>query len=486
MKELGITTKEAKKSQQAFGDISKGIANVGKAIVGTAVAAGAGLTAMALKVADTAGEINDSAKKVGMSAEEYQKWKYAASQSGLEVEKLTSLMVKQQSIFADAKNGAKGASESYKELGIDITKIGSSSEAFDVVIQRLAGMTDETERNRIAQDIFGKSYADLAPLLAEGGAGIDALRQKAEDLGIVMSNENVQAADDFGDTIDTLKLAFQGIVNNVVASFMPTFQKVADWFIDNKETILGFVQGAMDVVTASFTWLMDNANWLIPVLMGVVSAFVAFKVISFVSGLIATFTALTTGATGVMGIFNAVMAANPIGMIALAIGVLIGALALLWANWDKVTKWMSGAFKVVGNGVIGVINSIIGGFNWLIKMALSPINNLIKGWNATIGKITGKIPEIKVVISAIPKLAKGGLAFGETVATVGEYPGARSNPEVIAPLSKLEEMLARTGNGLSKEDIRDAFKDALRGVSVLLNEEKVGEFVDLRIVKVGY
>ena len=483
LKELGIPTKEAKKSQQAFGDISKGIANVGKVVLGAATAAGAGLTALALKVSNTAGEINDASKKVGMSAEEYQKWKYAATQSGMEADKLTSLMVKQQSIFADAKNGAKGASKAYSELGIDITKIGSSSEAFDLVVKRLAGMTDETERNRIAQDIFGKSYADLLPLMAEGGSGIDALKQKAQDLGIVMSNENVQAGDDFADTIDTLKQTIDGMVNNLIASFIPTFQKIADWFITNKETIKGFVDGALKLAIDSFQWLSDNASWLTPILMGVVGAFAAFQIISFVSGLIATFTALTTGATTVMGIFNAVMAANPIGMIALAIGALIAIIALLWMNWDKITKWMGTAFKGFGNGVIGVVNVIIKALNKMIEWALAPVNALIKGWNNTIGKVTGKIPQIKIEIPVIPKLAKGGLAFGETIATIGEYPGAKVDPEVVSPLSKLEEIFARSQPKLSAEDIGNELRKALSGMKVLLDGDKVGQFVDTRILK---
>ena len=42
----------------------------------------------------------------------------------------------------------------------------------------------------------------------------------------------------------------------------------------------------------------------------------------------------------------------------------------------------------------------------------------------------------------IPKLASGGIAYGETLATVGEYAGAINNPEVIAPLDKLRDMIS--------------------------------------------
>jgi hypothetical protein len=48
--------------------------------------------------------------------------------------------------------------------------------------------------------------------------------------------------------------------------------------------------------------------------------------------------------------------------------------------------------------------------------------------------------------AAIPKFAAGGIVSGPTMGLMGEYPGAKSNPEVIAPLNKLQGMLDQ-GNG---------------------------------------
>lgn len=49
--------------------------------------------------------------------------------------------------------------------------------------------------------------------------------------------------------------------------------------------------------------------------------------------------------------------------------------------------------------------------------------------------------------AAAPKLAEGGLAFGPTMATVGDNRNARVDPEVIAPLSKLKSMMGDMGMG---------------------------------------
>ena len=189
-KESGDAAQEGGSGWQKFGELAKKAGKVAiagvTAIAAGATAAGKAVWNMAQDTADAGGAIDDAAKKVGTSAEEYQKWAYAANLGGMEVSKLDALMVKQQKTFADAQEGGKAASEAYKRLGIDISSIGNSGEAFNIVIDKLADMEDETTRNALANDIFGKSYADLAPLLAEGSAGIAAMKQECEDLGGVM------------------------------------------------------------------------------------------------------------------------------------------------------------------------------------------------------------------------------------------------------------------------------------------------------------
>lgn len=183
-------------------------------------------------MADAAGDIDDAAKRTGTTAQEYQKWSYAAKLGGIEVSKLESLMVRQQKSFADATEGVKATSEAYKRLGIDINAIGDADAAFEKVIYTLADMEDETTRNALANDIFGKSYADLAPLLAEGSAGIAAWRQEIVDLGGVMSDEAVEAGASFGDSLDRLRTRFEGMKNYLGGEFIPAFTDMADGLTD--------------------------------------------------------------------------------------------------------------------------------------------------------------------------------------------------------------------------------------------------------------
>lgn len=262
--------KTEKKAEGLASKLGGGIATAGKfglAIGGAAVAAGGAMAGLALNAADAMGAIDDSAQRAGMSAEEFQKYAYAAKLSGMETATLEGAMIKQQKAFTDAKEGSKGMSEAYSRLGIDIESIGSSSEAFDQVISRLADMEDETERNALANDIFGKSYAELAPLLNNGAEGINKLKEEAVELGGVMSNEAVAAGAEFGDQLDKVKTAFGGVILKIGEELMPIIGQFLNWVLDHMPEIQEFIKGAFDVIGDVVTTVYDIfEKYFLPVL----------------------------------------------------------------------------------------------------------------------------------------------------------------------------------------------------------------------------
>ncbi len=259
-------TKTDSKAQNVGSTLLKGVGTAAKWGAGIATAAGAGvaaLTGMASKVADTASAIKDSADRAGLTAEEYQKYAHAANMSGIEVSKLDALMIKSQKSFADASTGSKAMSEAYKKLGIDINSIGDSSEAFDTTIAALADMEDITQRNALANDIFGKSYADLAPLLNEGSSGIAALKQEAVDMGMVMSNDAVAAGEEFGDTLDKIKGIGAGLFNSLGSELIPIAQQFADMLIANLPMIQELFAQLSPVIATVFGSLLPPVMELV-------------------------------------------------------------------------------------------------------------------------------------------------------------------------------------------------------------------------------
>lgn len=489
IKSINNAEKHAKESAKAIENLGKKASEMGKAVVVGAGVAVTALFGMATNSAAVASNIDDASKRVGMSAEEFQKWGYAAKLSGIEQQKLEQIMKKQQTVFADASTGVKGASDTYKKLGIDIKGL-TAGEAFNKAITALADMDDVTQRNAIANDLFGKSYADLAPLLGEGSAGIDALRQEAVDLGTVMSNDSVDAGAKFDDTLDTLKTTFGTVVAEIGVKVMPIFQKFADWIIRNMPTIKRVFEDVFGKISDVVEWVSDNLNWLLPILAGVLAGFVAFQIISTITSLFALFTTITAGASGAMAIFNAIMLANPIGLVAVAIGVLVAAIAVLWTNWDKVSQFFSSTFDSIMRGFQNFVNGIIDGMNWIIEKANAVLGTKIQVVDkvnfASSKPTTGTAPKQASggsKHSNIQAYADGGIAYGESLAIVGEYGNVRSNPEVIAPLDKLQNILKGSTQHIDYDLLADKMAKALSKVTVMLDDNEVGNFVDKRILK---
>lgn len=102
---------------------------------------------------------------------------------------------------------------------------------------------------------------------------------------------------------------------------------------------------------------------------------------------------------------------------------------------EKIGDSIGGAFKTVINGVLSTIEDIVNG-------GINMINGAIKFINKIPGVDIGKISTLE-----LPRLANGGLATAPTLAMVGDNRNASVDPEVIAPLSKLQGML---GGGNSK------------------------------------
>jgi len=197
-------------------------------IIDGAKATADGLTELISMSVDYSSSIQDTADKTGLSVESLQQLRYVASMSGMDFETLSSAAIKSQRSFANAKDGSDELRTAYEKLGINIDDISDSGTAFDQTLAALADMDDEVQRNAIANDLFGKSYAELAPMLDLGSQGIEDMKKKASDLGIVLSDKVIADGEKFGDTLDTLKLAGSAVAQNFVSFLIPSLQKLGD------------------------------------------------------------------------------------------------------------------------------------------------------------------------------------------------------------------------------------------------------------------
>lgn len=340
-------SKTEERAEGLRGKLGEGIKTAGKwglAIGAGAVAAGVAIGGLVMKATDAAGELDDMAQRTGQTAEEFQKYAYAAKLSGMETANLEKLMIKQQKAFADAKDGSKGMSEAYQRLGVDIGSIGTSGEAFDLVIKKLADMKDETTRNALANDIFGKSYADLAPMLNSGSEGIEQLKNDAVALGGVMSNESVSAGAQFGDMLDSAKTALGGVLIKIGVEFMPMLQVMLQWVLDHMPEIQAVISTVFDtigtVIRVAYGLFKENLLPVLSELLGWIQDHM--PQIKAVVGTV--FGAIMDIAGQLWGIFK---------------DNLLPILKELWAFIEPTFPLISGVVKVTFGAVVEVVKTVI-------------------------------------------------------------------------------------------------------------------------------
>ena len=199
-------------------------------IAGSAVIAGKKIYDSAQATADYGDEVDKMSQKLGLSSKAYQEWDYVLSQSGVEITNLSTGMKTMTNQIDAAKKGNEDAIDRFKQLGISISDLNNLSreDIFSKIITGFQNMEDSISRAALANKIFGRSGQELTPLFNSTVEGTEALKNKANELGFVMSDSGVKSSAAFKDSLDTLKRSFTGAKNNILGELLPSITLVMD------------------------------------------------------------------------------------------------------------------------------------------------------------------------------------------------------------------------------------------------------------------
>ena len=233
---------------KAGGLFSKGFGGTvakAAAIGGAALAAGLAVGANALKngikaTAEYGDNVDKMSQKLGMSAEEYQKWDYVMQRAGTSINSMGPAM-------KTLANQATSNSEAFQKLGISQEEVSkmSQGELFTKTIQQLSEMEAGAERTALASKLLGRGATELGPLLNEGSGAIEEQMAIAEKYGMVMSDASVQASAAFQDSCTTLQMTMTGLKNRMMAEFLPAATQVTDGLA---KMFTGDMSGVDDIV----------------------------------------------------------------------------------------------------------------------------------------------------------------------------------------------------------------------------------------------
>lgn len=222
------------KLRRAAGRFAKGfgraLASAGKALailsIAGIAAAVAGITLLIKRTAAYGDVIDKMAKRTGTSVEFLQKLKHAAELGGSSLEGMEKAIRTLAKATTEADDGMATYSDEFDKLGVSVRntsgQLKNTETIFVEVAKALAKVENSTARVSIAQQLLGRSGTQVLAIMADGAdAFVDAM-QEAEDLGLIMSPQDVKNAAEFTDQMTRTKGVLAGIGRNFAAALLPS------------------------------------------------------------------------------------------------------------------------------------------------------------------------------------------------------------------------------------------------------------------------
>jgi len=405
--ETDKTSEKTGKLGNALSNVGKGLANAGKVAakaavagitaVGTAAAgAAAGAFKLAREVGKTADDLITLSNQTGISTQQLQEWDYAMRFIDVDMGTMTKSMARLVRSMDDADKGSKNVTEAFDRLGVSwrdsAGNMRSNQEVFNDLIDALGKVENETERDALSMRIFGKSAQELNPLIKAGSAELARLSEEAHNVGAVLSDEALEAAGKFDDTMQTLEASTKGLVATLGVAVIPAVSEVVNSIVGVVPKITEAIKtgdwsGAGEAVTEGLKGLLDKLLEALPGLSQIAST-----IIGSIAGAIAV---------AIPQVIPPLVEAT-ISLIDTLIGVIIehgpmlietginALLTLIQGLVDALPRLIDAAITIIFTLVDALLESLPD----LIPVAIEAIIMLAKGLIDALPKLIEKIPMI--------------------------------------------------------------------------------------------
>ena len=412
------------KSVAALQDYAK---KAGAAIVAGTTAVATGLSALTLKSALAADDLNTLAKQSGFSTADIQKWQYASDLIDVSIDDIVKSAAKMKKNMISTSSTTVDA---WNQLGIKVKDsnghLRNSTTVFYETLTALSKVQNETERDTLAMTLFGKSADSLAGIVDDGGAALQELAGKAEKAGVILSQDTLDSANALNDKVDTLKATVKGFAGKVGSELAGRASKALDvvgshfskafntspmdWLNGKLDTLMAKLdswiaggglerladllvngvqlgaQKAGDMLQKagdSMAWCKEHTKTLKTGVKLLAAAFALVKLAEFnrtvssggnallglgktvltMTGLLGGQAAATSTATVAQTGLNAALRANPVGFVITVLEALIAVGVLVYKNWDWLKAGAQSLWNKFKDVSIRIGNAFSGAFN---------------------------------------------------------------------------------------------------------------------------
>lgn len=193
------------------------------------VIAGREILDLAKSSLDAADSLNKLSQSTGTTVEELSALGYAARLSDVSQEGLSTGLKKLSKNMLDAAAGTGEGRDAFAAMGVSVKNaaggLRTTGDILEDLAEKFSSYEDSAAKTALAQKIFGRSGADLIPLLNQGREGLAAMAAEADRLGLVLTKETTQAAENFNDNLTRLRALLEGFANRTLREVLPLLEK---------------------------------------------------------------------------------------------------------------------------------------------------------------------------------------------------------------------------------------------------------------------
>lgn len=454
---LGEAAQEAGDAARASGDgwsaTKQILVDFAEAAVSAAIDAVKELAgAMQDAVVDSAAfadEILAMSTTTNLGTDTLQEFQYMSQLVDVDLGTITGSLTKLTNNMQTAATGSGSAAEAFAALGVSATdsngNLRSAEAVFYDVIDALGQVSNETERDALSMDLFGKSAQDLNPMIEAGADKIAEFAQEAHDVGYVLDDETLGALGSVDDGFQRMQTTLEATRNNLVAEMAPALSEAGT-------QLLEFVQGL------DWESIGQSVGQVVSTIAAYVPQIVAFaqQVVSYIqANVIPTVQRIWATVSPVVSQIVAFISANMPAIQAIIETAMNAIGAVVETVWPVISTTISAALSVI-QGVINVVMAAING-DW---------SAVWEGIGALVGTVVNGIYD--VVSSVFDTVLSTASSIWSNIESAISDPIGTAKSAVESAISAIQGVI----DGVKSTGIVDTFNSIKSGVETAINSAK--------------
>ncbi|ROO28285.1 hypothetical protein [Salinisphaera orenii] len=437
------------RTRTAAGGLVRSVGRVSGRLAAVAGGATAALVGATTSVADHGDSVAKMADQYGIGIESLQEYQFAAERMGVSQSTFNQGISAFAKRVGEARQGMGRLQSQLKDQNPELLKnlknTKSVDEALRLYLQAIDQAPDAIDKTALASAGFSRGAQDMSRIVRDGMGEVDRLRERAQELGVVLSEDAARDAEAFQDSMTNMQGSVTGLKNLVGGALLPvitsTMDRITAYVVGNRDAVRDWAEGfaaklpgrlqmlrdgfASAVESASN--LIDRAQPLIDVVRSIadrfgamntavagVAAILAAPILAPLVSLTASLVMLGSTTVGITAKLLSMAGAGTVvkaGFTAIAAGIraagaavlanpivatialIAGAAYLIYRNWDTIAPYVQGVWDAV-TGIVSDAHAAITG--WL---GFDPVAWMRPLWDGMTQYVGGIMAAIRTIVS---------------------------------------------------------------------------------------